>query len=382
MRFLSFKILVLCILVPPVLYIASAYFLERHFQEQFAREIEDIYTGDPTPLFDGSVRLKDAVNKNIDRYLQTNAFISLGLKTNITVTTRKGTLLYPAVFSRENAAAPRPDPLQVAAENFALMNEGFVIRVETKFEHNRMLSNGILAFCVLLSLAILYAHYRGAAKKVSREDRQKRQEIDRLQKMKHENTRRLDELEAERVNFNLQVENLRSVLEDQKKKADRNEDDLIEEIEALEGKLNENLARQNTQMGEIEQLRETIQGYEKGRSKEVRQKIKVSDAVKKRFNTLYKNISIHDRAISGFVGLNEELKIKAEEVIHQLNENPAVVTIKRKVFGGKGQQTVLEVIFAYKGRLYFRNTGDKQVEVLAIGTKNTQARELEFLAKL
>jgi hypothetical protein len=39
---------------------------------------------------------------------------------------------------------------------------------------------------------------------------------------------------------------------------------------------------------------------------------------------------------------------------------------------------VLEVLFGYKGRLYFRNTRDKQVEVLAIGTKNTQSRELEF----
>ena len=43
---------------------------------------------------------------------------------------------------------------------------------------------------------------------------------------------------------------------------------------------------------------------------------------------------------------------------------------------------MLEVIFAYKGRLYFRNTKDKRVEVPAIGTKNTQARELEYLAKL
>ena len=76
------------------------------------------------------------------------------------------------------------------------------------------------------------------------------------------------------------------------------------------------------------------------------------------------------------------MKIKAEEVIHQLNENPSLVTIKRKVFGGKGQKTVLEVIFGYKGRLYFRNTKEQRVEVLAMGTKNTQARELEFLARL
>jgi len=80
--------------------------------------------------------------------------------------------------------------------------------------------------------------------------------------------------------------------------------------------------------------------------------------------------------------LSEELKMKAEEVIHQLNEDPGLVRIKRKVFGGKGHQTVLEVLFGYKGRLYFRNTKDKRIEVLTIGTKNTQARELEFLAKL
>ena len=179
-----------------------------------------------------------------------------------------------------------------------------------------------------------------------------------------------------------QTNNLRSVLSDQKKKADRNEDDLIEEIEALEGKLNENLARQNTQVAEIEELRDTIKGYEKDRSKGDRQKIKATGVVKKRFNTLYKNILIHDRAISGFVGLNEELKIKAEEVIHQLNENPTIVPIKRKVFGGKKHKTVFEVIFAYKGRFYFRNSKDQRVEVLAIGTKNTQAKELEFLARL
>jgi len=44
--------------------------------------------------------------------------------------------------------------------------------------------------------------------------------------------------------------------------------------------------------------------------------------------------------------------------------------------------TKIEVIFSYKGRLYFRNTKDQRVEILAVGTKNTQARELEFLAKL
>jgi cell division protein FtsB len=382
MRYLSFKILVLCILLPPILYISAAYSLERHFQTRFTSDIEDVYIGDPEPLFDGSLRLQDAVNKNVDRYLRSKALISLGLKTRFTITTKEGKLIYPAVFNQDDVTAERPAPQQVAAENFGFMDEGFVITVETKFEHNRPLSNGILFFCILLSFLILYTHFRFAAKKAKIEDLQKHQEIDRLQKMEAENTKRMDALQAERGNLNTQIEKLRSVLEDQKRKADRDENDLIDEIEALEGKLSENLSLQNDRLKEIEQLRDVIQGYEKGQQKVDRQKIKASYTVQKRFNTLYKNITIHDRAISGFVELNEELKIKAEEVIHKLNGDPSTVTIKRKVFGRKGHQTVLEVIFAYKGRLYFRNDKDRRVEVLAVGTKNTQARELEFLAKL
>jgi hypothetical protein len=381
MRILSFKILVLCILIPPVLYIASAYFLERHFQKQFASEIEDIYTGDPGPLFQGSLRLKDAVNKNINRYLKGSTIISMGLNATVTVTTQKGSLLYPAVFSQDDTSGKPLDPLRVAAENFALMNDGLVIRVDTKFEHNRLLSNGILACYVMLSTAILFAHHRRAVKRVHLEDQRKRQKIDHLQKMEQENANRLEVLEAERGNLTRHVESLKSVLADQKKKADRNEDDLIEEIEELENKLSENYDRQVSQMEEIAQLRETIQEYEKSRSKDARQKTKAVEAVKKRFNTLYKNISVHERAISGYVELNEELRIKAEEIIHQLNADAGLVSIKRKVFGGKTQKTVLEVIFAYKGRLYFRNTKAKGIEVLAIGTKNTQARDFEFLAR-
>jgi hypothetical protein len=75
------------------------------------------------------------------------------------------------------------------------------------------------------------------------------------------------------------------------------------------------------------------------------------------------------------------MRLKAEEVIHQLNAAPDLVVVKRKVFGKKNRETVLEVVFAYKGRLYFRRR-EGRVDVVAIGTKNTQERELEFLASL
>jgi hypothetical protein len=76
------------------------------------------------------------------------------------------------------------------------------------------------------------------------------------------------------------------------------------------------------------------------------------------------------------------MKLKCEEIVYLLNSDPDKVIIKRKVFGKKNRETVFEVIFAYNGRLYFRKLKEGSIEVLAVGTKNTQERELEFLDKL
>jgi hypothetical protein len=382
MRFLSFKILALCILLPPVLYISSALFIERYVHNQVTTEIEESYIGDSGPLLDGSLPLEEIINKNITGYLAKKSIIHLGLNVKVTVASKTGKILYPAEFEQENNPSLIRDPARVAAKNFELMNEGIVLDVDTKFEHNRLLSNGILAFCVFISILILYLHYRTALGKAKTEDYEKNIEINRLRELENGTTQQLHALRQERLNLAAEFEVLKEILDDEKKKAERNEDDLIEEIETLEAKLEENLTRQNNQQQEIVELEEKIRQLGQGQQKSGKLKTKSSDSEKKRFNALYKKLSVNERAIGGFLDLNEDLKIKAEEIVHQLNEAPDMVTVKRKVFGGKGKKTVLEVVFGYKGRLYFRNTGDKQIEVLAIGTKNTQARELEFLSRL
>jgi hypothetical protein len=380
MRFLSFKILALCILLPPILYIASALLIERYAQDRYAREIEETYIGDPKPLLQGSIPLKQAISKNIDRFLQSKSLVALGVAVDVAVTTKNGRILYPAAFEPGDEAPLISDPAAVAAENFALMNQDIKVDVKTRFEHNRLLSNTILFSSILLSVLILFFHYKSAARKAAIEDREKSLEMDRLKKLEAENIQELNALAQERQSLQSELEALQGILSDEQKRAERNEDDLIEEIESLEKKLERNIALQNTQQQEISALKEKIESSEKGR--QPTRKARPADTVKKRFRVLYKNLTISDRAINGYIDLNEELKLKAEELIHQLNSDPAAVTIKRKVFGGKGQKTVLEVIFGYKGRLYFRSTKNQQVEILAIGTKNTQSRELEYLAKL
>lgn len=382
MKFLSLKILILCILLPPILYIVSLQSIESHLNKRYAKEIGDIYTGDTRPLFDGSVRLKDAINNNIDRYLQSKAILSLGVKAKVTVATKQNTILYPAVFNDEEGDIPPSAPIQVAADNYNLMNEGLVVNVDLILEHNTLLSNVILAFYICMSVLVLFLYYRTGIKKARQEYTEKETEIARLLEFEKNHTSKLKDLIKVKQKLIAEIIKIKRKLVHEKIRASKNEDDLIKEIVALEENINENIALQNEKQEEINALKEKIKLFEKERQKENKQKTNSFNRVRKRFKTLYKNISVNKRALDGFFDLTDDMKIKVEEIIHKLNEDPSFVLVKRKVFGKKGRATVQEVIFAYKGRLYFRKTKDGKIEILTIGTKNTQAKDLEFLDNL
>lgn len=379
MKFLSFKILILCILLPPVLYIISVQSIERHLNKQYANDIEDIYTGDAQSLFDGNITLKDAINKNIDQYLQSKIMVLWGVKTNITVTTKGNTILYPAIFDNEKNALLPPDPLQVAADNFKLMNEGLVIDVNVVLEHNTPISNIILAFYICISVIVLYIYYRAGIKKAMHEDTEKSKEITRLQELEKKNTGTLKSLVQDKKNLKSEIAKIKKNLKKERIKASKNEDDMIKEIMELEEKFSKKLELESEKQKEIDALKEKIKSFENERLKDIKQKTKLFDSVRKRFKALYKNVTVNERAISGFIELTDDMKIKGEEIIHKLNNDPKIVPVKRKVFSKKGRANVQEVIFSYKGRLYFRKTKDNKIEILTIGTKNTQAKDLEFL---
>jgi len=382
MKFFSFKILILCILFPPVLYIFTAQSIERHFQAKYTGDVQEIYLGDTRSLFNGSIKLKDAINKNIDLYLLKNALVSLGMKVSIIVTTKRGNILYPVTFEEEETALLSADPMEIASQNYNLMNEGFEINVDVKLDHNTLISNAILSFYIILSLLMLYYYYVSGLKKAKQEDLAKSEEIEKLREQEKSYTERLKVIERDRGNLTAKFAGIKQELENEKHRSGKNEEEMIEEIVLFEEEIEKNLALQTEQQELIDALKEEIKAFESEKQRDDKQRLKASDSIRKRFNTLYKNIDIHDRAISGYVDISDDLKIKAEEIIHQLNENPKIVQIKRKVFSKKGKGTVLEVLFAYKGRLYFRNTKENKTEVLVIGTKNTQVKDLEFLDNL
>lgn len=380
MRFFSIRILCACILLPPALYLITVRIMERQVEQYVTRQIEEIYTGDPQALLEGSIRLEDALDANIHRYLADSSLVRYGFALRVTVVTRSGKMLFPAPTEAFDSDAL--DVRKVAVENFALLNEGLTVRVEAQLANNRLISNCLLGVYVLAALATLLFHYRGAVRKAFREEEGRRREIGRLVALEQSNTRRLAELQQQREMLLEEFGDLNAALQNERERAERNEGDLIEEIESLEKKLAENLTLQETQQTEIRALREKFSLLEKEEPRESKSRQKAFAACQKRFATLYKNILVSERAVDGFMDLNEEMRLKAEEVIHQLDAAPDMVSIKRKVFGKKNRETVFEVVFAYRGRLYFRRCPDRRVEIAAIGTKNTQARELEFLAGL
>jgi len=149
----------------------------------------------------------------------------------------------------------------------------------------------------------------------------------------------------------------------------------------LEEKIQQNIDLRDKFQNENEALKEVTERYEKEKLKSGKKSVAYGN-VAKRFNAIYKNLSVNDKAVDGFINLIDDMKIKAEEIIHQLDRDPTIVQVKRKVSLYKSNETVFEIVFAYGGRLYFRNPKDNKLEILIIGTKNTQTKDLAFLENL
>jgi hypothetical protein len=351
--------------------------MESQLQKRYSDEIKDVYISDTRPLFDGQISLQEAVKKNIDQYLSNRILPAWGAVLRVLVTTKHETILYPVSFEEDDTSLPAQDPIRLATENYDLLNDGLKVSVDLEIRHNTMISNTILGFYLLISIMIFYYYYAAGIKIIKAQEHEKNRKIGRLMHDQEQYTSRIKSIDEERQKLSKALSNIKRELSKEKLKADRTETELIDEIVALEAETEKNLSLRSQQQDEIELLREQLERLEKSKHR-----IKAAKNMRKRFKALYKNITISNKAIDGYLGLPEEMKIKSEELVHQLNEDPSLVSIKRKVFAKKSKKTIFEVIFAYSGRLYFSNKKDNKIDLLIIGTKNTQNKDLEFLDNL
>lgn len=375
MKHLSFKILLLCIILPPLLFVFTIQGVERRLQSSYLEEIEAAYIGDVQALLDGSIDLKQAISTNIDRYLSTQKLLLWGVNVKVTVSTQKGTLLYPFAYAFDEDSLVPPDPMQTASDNFALLNEQLRVDADVDVPYNSFFSNSILGGYIFVFALCLYLYFRRGLYITQKEEQHTRDEIKQLTEQENHQRSRMSQLSEEKKGLDNKINLLNEKLKTEQHRSHQTEEEMFEEMVALEEKLGKNRAWQL-------ELESKIDLFEKENKQKQKQRQKEADSVKKRFLALYKNLDMHERAIHRFCDLTEELKVKSEEIIHQLDRDPSGVIVKRKVFGKKGRETVFEIRFAYSGRLYFRKTARNRVEVLTMGTKNTQQGNLKFLEKL
>jgi hypothetical protein len=103
----------------------------------------------------------------------------------------------------------------------------------------------------------------------------------------------------------------------------------------------------------------------------------------RRLRTLYKSLEIDDRAIQDLVELRDDaMKLKAEEAIKRLSDEPDTAAIRRKVGGLPPHLAIFELGFAGKGRIYYQRGEVRRYRILTIGAKNSQKTDLEYLSRL
>ncbi|MFZ5563996.1 MAG: hypothetical protein ACOZBW_08070 [Thermodesulfobacteriota bacterium] len=382
MKYFPLKTLMILVILVPGIYILSVGLLESRVQKRYATAIENLYIGDPQPLLDGTVRLKDAVAANIDTYLRGRVLTALGIRADVTVMAGNQIMLYPAFPESDAEALSPPSPRQIASDNFDQMNAGLSVNVKVSLARGSFLDIGLFLLMLLAGGIVFLYYYRRGLRRARVDEAARREEIRRLEELEKRHYDRIMALNEEKDLLEGEIDRTRKNLLEYRASASQTEDQLIDEMVALEEKVQKSMALSEELRRENEALRQVAAQQEDQEKQKSGKKSTVYGTVDKRFKTLYKQTLMHKRALDSFMGLTDELKIKAEEVVKQLDTDASGVDVKRKVDLRKSREKIFEVGFAYNGRLYFRNLVDGRVEVLIIGTKNSQVKDMSFLDTL
>ncbi len=189
-------------------------------------------------------------------------------------------------------------------------------------------------------------------------------------------------LERERADLRGKLRELAERERDLRDSASR-ADELDEERQALEDLLEEALEDVTTKESEISSLRDRLKSESKKTSSSSKGRSREADRVAKRLRTLYKNLEVDERAVADLVALGDESqKLRAEEAMKRLDDDPESAAVRRKVGGLPPNLSIFELGFAGKGRIYYQRNEKGGYRVLLLGGKATQKADLEYLSRL
>lgn len=384
MKFFPLKIFILCLVLTPILYILTLSYTRSFLEARYLQSVQNTLIGNSQALLNGTVHVEEQVARNIQKFLSQDVFVkNRFLALDIVVTTTPGKIIYPTYVTTEVLSDDLEkdfNPEVVANQNFQILNAGLHVNVDIDLSHGSKIANIFLIFYSFLSFFIFLVFYRTGTRKAEKDSQAQQKLISNLKKEEKLHQQILKDIHRERQGLFENIKALNATYQADKEKAKINEDEMFKEIVSLEEKLNAYMEQRTRKEEEIKELKSAIEKYERRKSSKGRRN--EFDFLSKRFATLYKTVDMNRKALAGLLDLTEDQQIKAEEVILQLDREPDKVIVKRKVFSGKKHKTAcFEVLFAYNGRLYFRNT-ETRTEVLVVGTKNTQTKDMEFLHNL
>lgn len=389
MRHFPFKVVVFCLVITPILYTITLSGCRDYLEKKYLLKIENGFIGDSSDLLNGSVQIEDRIAKNIQDIINQDTLIRIAeLDLEVQVTEGRGKIIYPIYVGTDGFQEDSLgyyDAQAVADKNFAILNSGLKVNAVLHLDHGSFLANCIFALYSGMSLLLFFVFYREGSKRAEQEREAKNALIKDLKQdlkkneMRHEKLE--EDLKRERAELFKNIEQLDKKYQSEQKKAKTNEDELFNEIIGLEEQLNTYIELKKRRDVEVDELKSSLEKYERRKSGGKSRRGEF-DFISKRFKTLYKHVEMSRKALNGFINLTEDQQIKAEETIHQLDRDPGSVIVRRKVFSGKKHKaTCFEILFAYNGRLYFMNHPNK-TQVVVIGTKQTQTKDMEYLHNL
>ncbi|MFO7761608.1 MAG: hypothetical protein ACQES8_03370 [Thermodesulfobacteriota bacterium] len=393
MKHLSFRVLFLCVFLPPVLYIFTIQGLEALLQRNWESELRGRLITNPQELLAGRKKIQKEIGENVQDFLKSLRLLKFGPRVHILVRTGSGRVIYPAVngegeydidYAGGLSSSPdSSDRSRVAEDNLQILEESLQFSLQVSIPRNTWLANTVLLFYIMVFTAVLYSNYRSRAKTIDELNRRKEQDLEDVRERLTKAQSRLQDATVKEQAYREKIDKQQHDLIKVDRLLQSTEEEALAEMEALEEKLQKSMTQKQEQEQEIDRLLQKVEKLESVQQAPPRKRNKQHEDICKRFKVLYKNIDFHDRALEGFLQLPKDLELKAEEMVQALNQDYGLVKVKRKVFSGKGSDLpALESIFAYRGRIYWRKNADARIEIMAVGTKNTQNKDLGYLERI
>ena len=379
MRRFPYRMLFVCIFLPPIFYMLTINVLEGYLKRKVTQNLNQVIIHDYEALYEGRYTIKEEITRNVNKYLVDRKYLYiLGVRTGIQITADNN-FLYPSQYKKdlkETITEPTENInyTDVAAENFKILNEGMILSVDIRIKHNSWLANSILVIYVLLAVLTIFRFIRKNISEAKTFEEKQEESIRKLSDQLLQAETQLSEIQLKEDEYLSDIEKLRR----DRKNLSTDIDGLLEETERLEAGLETQRSMREKREKEVDTLTEEIDKLRSRLNKPKKKKQMIANKMK-RFRVLYKNVAVTERAIEGFLSLPDRFQLKAEEIIHRLNEDEANITVKRKVFGKGGKMNILEAEFSYSGRIYFQKNSGPKTKIVIIGTKKSQDQDLAFL---